>query len=69
MSALWLKLLLKLWENSIIRVNMIKADKKVSTSVALSPLALTIMDYERGQESRSSYIDRMILKRAKASGV
>ena len=51
------------------RGNKIKADKKVSTSVALSPLSLTIMDYEREQESRSSYIDRMILKRAKVSGV
>jgi hypothetical protein len=31
--------------------NKIKADKKVSTLVVLSPLSLTLMDYERGQES------------------
>jgi hypothetical protein len=39
-------------------------DKKIGTSVALSSKAISIMDKERGQNSRSSYIEKLVIERS-----
>lgn len=46
------------------RGNRIKSDKKVSTSIALDPKVIEIIDTSRGQRSRSAYINEMVLERA-----
>lgn len=45
------------------RGNRVKADKKISTSLALEPKAIEIIDTYRGKKSRSSFINDMILER------
>jgi|GEM_PF-2512594 hypothetical protein len=39
----------------------IKQDKNIGTSIALSPKALGIVDENRGQQSRSRWINDLIL--------
>jgi hypothetical protein len=36
-------------------------EKKINTSFTLSPKAIEIIDEDRGYESRSSFVDRLVL--------
>lgn len=44
------------------RGNRIKNDKKISTSIALDPKAIKLIDASRGQRSRSAYINDIVLE-------
>jgi hypothetical protein len=39
----------------------LKLDKNVSTSLSLSPEAIGIIDRERGQQSRSSFVNSWLI--------
>jgi hypothetical protein len=41
----------------------LKPDKRISTSLSLDPEVIAIIDRERGEESRSSWLNDLILDR------
>lgn len=43
------------------RGTKVNLNKKVSTSVALDPEVISLMDSKRGQQSRSAWINALVL--------